>query len=163
MKKLELKIYKKEEIFMENFKIKILSKQYAENNLKNLFFIERDFPAPWLSENFLIDFPKKWELSRYIEFNEKSVGFIIASLKNDSISLHRLMVDPDYRDKHLGGILHADFELECKKIANVKKITLHVRSDNLGAIRFYERLGYKIYDETSLILHFGMEKILAIT
>ncbi|MCX6709418.1 MAG: GNAT family N-acetyltransferase [Candidatus Woesearchaeota archaeon] len=144
----------------EDLKIGVLSKQYMENNLESIMLIERDYPEIWLPENFLRDFPKKWELSRYAELEETPVGFVIASLKEDSISLHRFMVDPDYRDKHIGGILYSNFEAGCRKADGVKKITLNVFSDNSGAIRFYERLGYRIFDEKSLAMHYGMEKIL---
>lgn len=144
----------------ESLKINALSKQYMEDNLERMMYIERDYPKIWLPENFLMDLPLKWELSRYTELDKKPVGFIIASLRDDSVALHRLMVDPDYRDRHIGGALYGDFEAGCREVDGVRRITLHVMSDNTGGIRFYERLGYRIFDETSLANHYGMEKIL---
>lgn len=153
---------KDSKLLLETLKINMLSKQYIDTNLKNLIVFERDYPEPWLPENFLMELPKKWVLSRYVEFEGDPVGFIIASLKEDSITLHRFMIDPNYRDLHLGETLYWNFEAGCKKVSKAKKITLNVLSDNLGAIKFYERLGYKIFDEKSLVLHCKMEKILAV-
>jgi len=142
-------------------KVYVLSKQFMSENLDAIVNIERDYSETWLPDNFMMDVPMKWELSRYASIGEKPVGFLIASLREDSIALHRFMVDPDYRDRHIGAIIYSDFEQACMKIQGVKKITLNVLADNTGAIEFYKRLGYAICSKRSdTARRYGMEKIL---
>lgn len=147
---------------MDNKTLKIskLSSQYLAENLTSFLLMERDYPEPWSPQNFLMELSLKWELSRYAEVGGNPAGFIVASFHEDTVALHRFMVDPIYRDNHFGGKLHADFELGCRKLSNVKKITLNVLADNKRAISFYEQFGYKISDTKALNLHYKMEKFL---
>ncbi|MFH2036649.1 MAG: GNAT family N-acetyltransferase/peptidase C39 family protein [Candidatus Zixiibacteriota bacterium] len=78
--------------------------------------------------------------------------------------LYNIAVDPIHRGKGIGLKLLNECELEAVR-RSFKKMTLEVRTDNTGAIKFYEKLGYTIIrqipdyyiDGTAA---FKMEKIL---
>jgi ribosomal protein S18 acetylase RimI-like enzyme len=55
--------------------------------------------------------------------------------------VHYLGVDPAYRRKGLGHEMMAALEQKLIEIG-CPKIALMVRSDNLGVVEFYERIGY---------------------
>ena len=57
--------------------------------------------------------------------------------------LYNLAVDPAFQGQRLGQKLMHECELEAAR-RGCDKMTLEVRQDNTGGIRFYERLGYTI-------------------
>ncbi|MFH1688261.1 MAG: peptidase C39 family protein [bacterium] len=57
--------------------------------------------------------------------------------------LYNIAVDPSYQGRGLGLKLLKECELEAAR-RGCEKMTLEVRSDNSGAIRFYERQGYAV-------------------
>lgn len=57
--------------------------------------------------------------------------------------LYNIAIDPDFQGQSLGAILLEACEAECRK-KNYAEISLEVRSDNKGAIRFYRNRGYDI-------------------
>ncbi len=99
--------------------------------------------------------PKK-DIQRKLKVNPEL--FLVGVEKNKVIATvmggydgHRgwvyyLGVDPDYQKKGLGRQMMETIEKKLKA-AGCPKINLQVRTDNLGAVKFYERIGYKM-DET---------------
>lgn len=124
--------------------VKVLNKNFAENNLEKLMEIEKDYSHHWEKRNFLADLPEKWELSRYALLNQDLAGFIIASLKPECFYIHRFMTHKNFRGEGIGKILHANFEDYCRKTGKSDNICLRVYTDNLKAIGFYHSLDYEI-------------------
>ena len=63
--------------------------------------------------------------------------------------INYLAVDPEFRGRGYGRDLMAHAETRLKNLG-CPKINLQVRSSNLGAIAFYERIGYSIDDVVSM-------------
>ena len=78
-------------------------------------------------------------LHKYVQ-NEKIVGFIGTSSNN----IEMLFIDPQFRAKGIGRIL-TDFAITELKIRNVD-----VNEQNIQALRFYQRLGFKIDKRSEL-------------
>jgi ribosomal-protein-alanine N-acetyltransferase len=57
--------------------------------------------------------------------------------------LYNIAVDPGFQGSGLGAVLLDACEKECRK-RSCTMVTLEVRSDNKGAIRFYQNRGYDI-------------------
>lgn len=56
--------------------------------------------------------------------------------------LYNIAVDPGFQGRGMGAILLEACEEECRK-RNCSTISLEVRSDNKGAVRFYRNRGYE--------------------
>jgi len=122
-----------------------LDRVTLEERLPEFMQVERDFPEEkWFPENYLKEVPGKWDLSLYYEIDQKVTGFLIGSLMRGQniATLHRLMVDQNYRDRGIGTILYSEFENLCKERTEINTITLQVRHSNKEAIAFYKRNGY---------------------
>ncbi|OIO62132.1 hypothetical protein COY26_00835 [Candidatus Woesearchaeota archaeon CG_4_10_14_0_2_um_filter_33_10] len=132
---------------LKELRVYNLNKITLNENIETFLSIERDYAEPWNKENFLMDMPYKWQLSKYITFENNIAGFIIGSLSNKTVSLHRFMVDKNYRRLGLGIQVYQEFEENCRKKSGVEKIVLKVLAENKSAILFYNKLGYKIREE----------------
>jgi len=132
---------------LKESKVYNLNKITLNKNIKTFLSIERDYAEPWNKENFLMDMPYKWQFSKYITFENNIAGFIIGSLNNKTVSLHRFMVDKNYRRLGLGLKIYQEFEENCKEKKGVEKIVLKVLAENKSAISFYNSLGYGIKEE----------------
>jgi len=73
----------------------------------------------------------------------KILGYAIGEVQKDCGKIISIAVYPIYRKKGIGKEL-ANFLIEYFKKKNLKKISLHVRKNNLAAISFYKNLGFQI-------------------
>ena len=81
------------------------------------------------------------------EKNHKIVGFIIGiKLKTEKSKILMLSVEPDYRRQRIGGKLLKEFIKTTIK-QNIGLVQLDVQTNNMQAIKFYEKNGFKIIDE----------------
>jgi len=72
----------------------------------------------------------------------KVFGFVGGTIRNGHGHISGIAVDKEYRMKEVGKNLLKT--VERKFLADrFDRVTLEVRKSNLGAIRFYEKLGYK--------------------
>jgi len=71
--------------------------------------------------------------------NNSVVGFIVSFQNDNSIWLHQLAVDKEFRGNGIGKLLIQHLELA----ANNCKIEFSVKENNHKAIKLYEKLGYK--------------------
>jgi ribosomal protein S18 acetylase RimI-like enzyme len=113
------------------------------------------FSVCWNEENFLLELPKKWELSYLVISKNKAISFIIASMKEKMYHIHRLGVAPGYQRQGIGyGLLN----ILTNQAANdsIHSISLKVAKDNENAIKFYELNGLKIAGRSNS--HFLMTK-----
>ena len=80
------------------------------------------------------------------EHDEKIIGFI--NLKEteqpNTYDLSAIYLLPDYQGKRIGSRLIAH---STEPIKNFEKIFLEVEKDNINAVNFYKKLGFKIVDE----------------
>lgn len=81
----------------------------------------------------------------FAEKNETLIGFVWAYLKNRTskeVHITDIVVSDDYQNCHIGTNLLNTTERYCRD-RNYKFITLMVSSDNLSALKLYEKNGYK--------------------
>ena len=55
--------------------------------------------------------------------------------------LYNIVIDPQFQGQGLGGVLLGECELEAAR-RGCRRILLEVRTDNEGAIKFYQKKGY---------------------
>ena len=84
------------------------------------------------------------------EAGGEPVGFLAVIRRGTTRVIDLIAVDPDHRDKGLGRDLVARFMSDSE--ATAERVQVGTQAANLGAIRFYERLGY-VVDETAYDLH----------
>lgn len=127
------------------FFIHSLSRDFLRANVQEFISIARRNIADeyWNEDNFLSDLAGKWELSFYVTNTDSNVvGFLIASQKEQSVHIHKLVVESGAQRKGLASSL-------LKKLwQNVTMpVTLKVRKDNSQAIRFYTRNEFQSQEE----------------
>ena len=120
------------------------SRKYLEDNCEKFITVLKSVKDEyWDKDNFLEELPNKYKLSLHATINEALVGYIIASSKDNRAYIHKFMVDEKYRGKKIGNNLLDEFG-EVAGQLNFDKIELTVERDNLPAIKFYRRNGFKI-------------------
>lgn len=90
---------------------------------------------------------EEW-ISLAVDENE-IVAFLSIEVHHEDreyIYLDDFSVTKTYRNKGIGTMLINNAEEFAKKI-NINSICLHVEKSNDAAFRFYERLGYRIFDD----------------
>jgi ribosomal-protein-alanine N-acetyltransferase len=107
------------------------------------------YPTPWTKEQFADEL--KVAHSRFLvlsddETDEFILGYIVYWVQVEGVSLLNITVHPDWR-----GLGNAERLLRAMINETVRdeipKITLEVRISNAGAIKLYERIGFKITHE----------------
>ena len=76
------------------------------------------------------------------EKDDKIVGFILATDLKETCDILSLVVDPEYRNKLIASNL-IDY-LISELDDNLKMITLEVRTNNIPAIKLYEKFGFEV-------------------
>jgi len=98
----------------------------------------------WGPAHFLASRASKWVLSCLAlgACGRELAGFCVASQVASSVHIHRLAVRSCHRGQGLGRAL---VEAVCKQAQKLEldSVTLMVSGSNMGAIAFYERLGFK--------------------
>lgn len=104
----------------------------------------------WSKENFFLDYPAKWILSKIALLNNKPIGYCIASLYcNNKAHIHRISIYQQFRGKGVGESLvyQVSVEASCKGIVT---ITLESLRENFIATQFYKKLGFKELNENEV-------------
>ena len=92
----------------------------------------------WDESNFLTELKGKWQYSFYVTDSSLTIqAFIIASEKDQSVHIHKFVVDKPFQSEGLGSKM-LDHILQ----QSSKPITLKVRNDNERAIAFYKQKGF---------------------
>jgi len=114
--------------------IKIASNTLTENYNPSLFnYFHETFP-----HGFIV-----------AEKNHKIIGFIIGIPTNmDNARILMLSILETQRRQKIGSQLLKQF-IKVAYENNIKNIELEVRTDNIQAIKFYEKHGFKITDKIS--------------
>lgn len=105
----------------------------------------------WSVENFKYKLPQKEELSCVLFIGNKIVGYVVASLKNESIYIHRFVVDKKgYANKFLKEIIIKYEE---------KDIYLMVNIVNQNAIDFYKKFNFQTVCDEEIIKSFVAKEL----
>jgi [ribosomal protein S18]-alanine N-acetyltransferase len=104
----------------------------------------RAYPTPWSRSMFASELAKASSicLGAFDEESGRLVGYLIIARYVDAWHVMNIAVDPDYQRRGIATLLlEALFELTSTDAR--RGYTLEVRVSNEGAIRLYERLGFK--------------------
>ena len=126
-------------------KIVHLNKEMVLENIGRLIEIDRtiiDEEGTWTVDNFLMELNHKWICSLAASIDNNIVGFVICSVKGDSLHIHRLAVSPEYQGRGIGTSLIEHLFNKCNE-HNIMYVTLKSKKTNDKAQRFYERRGFK--------------------
>ena len=107
-----------------------------------------DFKANFKALNF-------WDALKFSIFNFVD-SLILAKLEDDDVYLASVAVDDSCRGKGIGTFILNE-SLELAKDIGFKRVVLDVDFKNDGALRLYEKFGFKIFNKKS-IMWFGGEK-----
>jgi ribosomal-protein-alanine N-acetyltransferase len=114
----------------------------AEKDLDRVLEIDRlSFPAPWTHHCFKIVLKDIF----FVIEQKEIMGYLVACLCDLGLSAEilRIAVHPDHRGKGIAKeLLEASIRIFSKD--NVEKVELRVNSANRGAVKFYEKFGFKI-------------------
>lgn len=100
----------------------------------------------WQLEHFLAELPEKWQLSLAAWSSGRPIGYAIVSKKEPTCAhLHHFAVAPSVRGRGIGRELLARAEANAGERGCVR-MTLKVATESAGAIRFYERNGFRTED-----------------
>lgn len=119
---------------MSTLTVQNLTAAHVLEHLASYIAVSADV-SPWAAENFLRDAPRKWELS-FALWDTVPVAYCILSQRDSVIHIHQFMVAPHLRSAGVGAVLLA--EAEARGASSLK-----VDPSNTGAIRFYERHGWR--------------------
>ncbi|MCW0504951.1 GNAT family N-acetyltransferase [Aeromonas piscicola] len=73
------------------------------------------------------------------------VGLLCSKPYEDALHVHLLIIFPQYQGRQLGAAVMARLHREAEREGKCR-VTLSSFTDNHGAIRFYQRLGYKVIE-----------------
>ena len=95
----------------------------------------------WTPEHLLADRAGKWELSLLGRRQGRPVAYAVASLGDDSVHVHHMMVAAELRGHGVGAELFRELARRARAFGR-PALTLKVYPENTGGIRLYERLGF---------------------
>lgn len=121
----------------------VLDKDQLKVRLSELRAVDTDLPwMLWHDDAYLMDLPRKWELSRLAESNGVIVGYALCSEKESGVWLHRIVVNADRRQGGVGKALLREIERSAQE-GGYKSVSLKTPVNNVGARRFYRSGGYE--------------------
>jgi ribosomal protein S18 acetylase RimI-like enzyme len=95
----------------------------------------------WDDENYLMELPGKWELSRLVFQGDVVVAYAMCSYKGNVLWLHRLVVGADARGRGIGKEIVAEL-IRVARDEGLLSIGVKTPDDNVLAQKFYHRLGF---------------------
>jgi ribosomal-protein-alanine N-acetyltransferase len=122
------------------------------SDLDEVMSIENaSFSSPWSRTYFLQEIEKNpLSLPFLLRKKERGiatiVGFCVCWIIRDELHINNVAVLPPYRKHGYGEVLMRT-ALQFGMSQNCRKATLEVRVSNKGAIRLYEKLGFRIIGE----------------
>lgn len=95
---------------------------------------------PWSEKLFLSNFGQRY-FNHVLLFNEKVIGYFVASAVAGEVTLMNIAITPDNQGKGAGQYL-LQFLLDYSRQQNQQEIWLEVRESNVSAIHLYQKLGF---------------------
>lgn len=77
--------------------------------------------------------------------SSERVGLLCCKPYDDALHVHLLIIFPQYQGRQLGAAVMARLHREAEREGKCR-VTLSSFTDNQRAIRFYQRLGYKVIE-----------------
>jgi ribosomal-protein-alanine N-acetyltransferase len=100
----------------------------------------RSFPTPWSLAMFVLELSKPSGICLGVFDSRGLIGYLVCSRYVDVWHLMNIAVDPDRRREGLARTLMLQMLEQAGPSA---RFTLEVRTSNSGAIRMYERFGFR--------------------
>jgi ribosomal-protein-alanine N-acetyltransferase len=113
---------------------------YAD--LPQVIAIERRaFPAPWSLAMFVLELSKPGGICLAGLLDGRLVAYLVCSRYDTVWHLMNVAIEPDLRGNGIGSAL---LERLIEEVGDARaRFTLEVRASNTGAIRLYERFGFR--------------------
>ncbi len=113
--------------------------------IEDFVAIARDVPGEyWQAKHFLLELPRKWELSLAAWDGPRPIGYAIASEKGPALAhLHHFMLAADRRGAGSGAELMIALKRRCRS-AGCSSLSLKVALENSRGHMFYARFGFRI-------------------
>ena len=113
---------------------------------KDILSIAQDQPDEyWGIEHFLLDLPRKWDLSFALFDCSLFIAYAILSLKTSSnVHIHHFMVNKSSRGRGLGSLMLQEIERRGDSFG-AETLTLKVGKNNFDAKKFYLRQGFFLH------------------
>ena len=123
-----------------SFTIRPVNKQLLMDHLNEMIAMaHRNISDEyWASEHFLHELKDKWRLSFLVFEKNNLIGFLIASRKENSVHIHKFIVDEKMQRNGVGGLM-----LEHLLHSVDDTVTLKVSIGNVKALSFYEKHGFR--------------------
>jgi [ribosomal protein S18]-alanine N-acetyltransferase len=122
---------------------KLIIKKMSEQNIEDIIEIEKlHFPNPLSRNSFLCELNNNYSYFFVVFFEERAIGYFGFHIIFDEAELLTICVKSEYSREGIGSFIIKTIFEKCKS-ANVKKIFLEVRSENLTAINLYKKNGFK--------------------
>lgn len=113
-------------------------------DIDRIYQIEcRVFPNPWPKSFFENDLQKYNTIALVAENNGDVKGYALADCVGDELHITNIAVDPEYQHQGIGRKLLSEIE-RIGVERDCLYAYLEVRINNLNAINFYKKFGYKI-------------------
>ena len=91
--------------------------------------------------------------------NEKVIGYIVASLENGKGHIISLAVHPEFRRRGVGSALLKEVLTSMKK-RGILTVKLEVNENNVSAINFYKKHGFKFLKKIKKYYEDGFNALL---
>ncbi len=125
-------------------------REAREEDIEKIYEIEKtSFPYPYSPWDFRYYLEVESEYFFVAESNGEVIGYIVATLWRDLITIVSLAVTPERRQEGVATALLESVEKECMDKA--QRIELQVRVSNKPAIALYEKMGF---EKADLIPHY---------
>jgi ribosomal protein S18 acetylase RimI-like enzyme len=124
------------------FEFKTLSIDTLKYCLNDLISLDKKAfqNLSWDENSFFFQLPGKFDNSFIVYKNKKIIAFCINSIKEDSLYIHRIVVDSKYKNNGIGSKMIYFLLNDMSH----QKITLKVNVNNIFAINFYFKHNFKI-------------------
>jgi ribosomal-protein-alanine N-acetyltransferase len=120
---------------------------YRSTDLNNVYDLARRSLREKYNPSIFIELPPYWPQGFIVlEEMDRTVGFIFGIMISQiEARVLMLAISPERRNQGLGTLLCQQFFQECGK-KGARLISLEVRESNMGALKFYQRMGFSLSD-----------------
>ncbi|NOZ64716.1 MAG: ribosomal protein S18-alanine N-acetyltransferase [Caldiserica bacterium] len=125
--------------------VPFIVREAREEDIEKIYEIEKiSFPYPYSPWDFRYYLEVESEYFFVAESEGEVIGYIVATLWRDLITIVSLAVTPKRRQEGVATALLESVEEECRDKA--QRIELQVRVSNRPAIALYEKMGFEKAD-----------------